>query len=253
MKTPITIPLVLVAAIVFALSAHPSAKGQGPKTTGAPKTKSMGSASTQTHGPKSTSGATKPVKPAKTDAKGHPKTSPTTTSSTSSTSGPGTTTSDASASTSGSTGATPNGTWVPDNPIAQKLSTKPNLMSKVQRSLNITDPNALNPATAGFKNFGNFVAAVNVSNNLGIKFDDLKAAMTGTTLAGTSTGKSPQSLGQAIQQLKPGVDSTTEAQKAQVEANVEINERSTTTEPSTKTKTTKKPSATSGSQNSQSH
>jgi hypothetical protein len=251
MKTPITIPLVLIAAIVFALTARPSANGQAPKVNGAPKTKSTPTASTTTHGPKSQTPSTKSVKPAKTDAKGHQKTSPTTTSSTSSTSGPGSTTTDP--STSGSTGAAPNGTWVPDNPIAQKLSTKPNLMSKVQRSLNITDPNALNPATAGFKNFGNFVAAVNVSNNLGIKFDDLKAAMTGTTLAGTSTGKSPQSLGQAIQQLKPGVDSTTEAQKAQVEANVEINERSTTTEPPAKTKTTKKPSATSGSQNSQSH
>lgn len=241
MKTPITIPLVLIAAIMFALPARPSANGQAPKVNGAPKTKSTPTASTTTHGPKSQTPSTKSVKPAKTDAKGHQKTSPTTTSSTSS-SGPGTTTSDPSASTSGSTGAAPNGTWVPDNPIAQKLSTKPNLLGKVQRSLNITDLNALNPATAGFKNFGNFVAAVNVSNNLGIKFDELKAAMTGTTLAGTSTGKSPVSLGQAIQQLKPGVDSTTEAQKAQVEANVEINEQSTTT---------KKPAG--SSKNSHSH
>jgi hypothetical protein len=129
---------------------------------------------------------------------------------------------------------------VPDNPVAQKLSTKSNLLGKVQRSLGPTTD--LNAATAGFKNFGQFVAAVNVSNNLGIKFEDLKAAMTGTTLAGTSTGKSPQSLGQAIQQLKPGVDSTTEAQKAQVEANVEINEPSTIT---------KKPSG--SSKNSHSH
>jgi hypothetical protein len=134
----------------------------------------------------------------------------------------------------------PSGTWVPDNPVAQKLSTKSNLLGKVQRSLGPTTD--LNAATTGFKNFGQFVAAVNVSNNLGIKFDDLKAAMTGTTLAGTSTGKQQLSLGQAIQQLKPGVDSTTEAQKAQVEANVEINAPSTTT---------KKPSG--SSKNSHSH
>jgi hypothetical protein len=248
MHTRITNPFALfLAATACALSVHVSAKNQAPKTTGTPKTKSMPSTSTQTHGPKSSNGTTKPVKPAKADAKGHPKTSSTTTSSTS---GSGATTTDPSGSTSGSTGPAPNSTWVPDNPIAQKLSTKPNLLGKVQRSLNITDLNALNPATAGFKNFGNFVAAVNVSNNLGIKFDDLKAAMTGTTMAGTSTGKPQLSLGQAIQQLKPGVDSTTEAQKAQVEANVEISERSTTAQPSTKTK---KPSATSGSQNSQSH
>jgi hypothetical protein len=236
MKTPITIPFVLVAAIVLALSAHPSAKGQGPKTTGAPKTKSMGSASTQTHGPKSTSGATKPVKPTKTTTNPHKKTSSPTTSSTSASGAPTTAPSDSTSAT----GAAPSGTWVPDNPVAQKLSTKSNLLGRVQRSLGSTTD--LNAATAGFKNFGQFVAAVNVSNNLGIKFDDLKAAMTGTTMAGTSTGKPQLSLGQAIQQLKPGVDSTTEAQKAQVEANVEINEPSTAT---------KKPSG--SSKNSHSH
>src|SRR5262245_4784067 len=218
MKTRITIPLIRVAAIVFALSANTGANGHGHKTPCGPKTKSMGNASAQPHGPKSTNGATKPGK----GTNPHQKTSSPTTSSASA------------APTTGSTsttGAAPNGTWVPDNPIAQKLSTKPNLLSKVQHSLNITDLNALNPATAGFKNFGNFVAAVNVSNNLGISCEDLKAAMTGTTLAGTSTGKTPVSLGQAIQQLKPGVDSTTEAQKAQVEANVEINESTTTKKP----------------------
>jgi hypothetical protein len=80
----------------------------------------------------------------------------------------------------------------------------------------------LNLATAGFKNFGQFQAAVNASNNTGIKFADLKAAMTGTTLAGESTGKPAVSLGRAIQQLKPGVDATTEAQVAQTQANAEI-------------------------------
>lgn len=55
------------------------------------------------------------------------------------------------------------------------------------------------PAAAGFKNLGQFIAAVNVSHNQGIDFFALKALMTG-----------PQSLslGQAIQQLK-GTDPTT--------------------------------------------
>src|SRR5262245_10504248 len=222
LQTRITNPFALfLAATACALSVHVSAKNQAPKPMGTPKTKSMPSASAQTHGPKSSNAATKPVKPTKT-TNPHQKASSPTTSST---------------SASSTTTTAPSGTWVPDNPVAQKLSTKSNLLGKVQRSLGSTTD--LNAATAGFKNFGQFVAAVNVSNNLGIKFDDLKAAMTGTTMAGTSTGKSQLSLGQAIQQLKPGVDSTTEAQKAQVEANVEIGEPTTTTT-KTSTKTTTK-------------
>src|SRR4029450_1351520 len=134
MKTPITIPLVIVAAIGFALSAHPSAKGQGPKTTGAPKTKSMGSASTQTHGPKSTSGATKPVKPTKTTTNPHKKPSPPPTPPTSASGAPTPAPSDSTSAT----GAAPSGTWVPDNPVAQKLSTKSNLLGRGQRSLRST-------------------------------------------------------------------------------------------------------------------
>src|SRR4029453_2064697 len=126
MKTPITIPLVLVAAIVFALSAHPSAKGQGPKTTGAPKTKSKGKASTQTQGPKSTSMATKPVKPTKTTTNPHKKTSSPTTSSPSASGAPTTAPRDSTSAT----GAAPTGTWVPDNPVAQKLSTTSNLLGR---------------------------------------------------------------------------------------------------------------------------
>jgi hypothetical protein len=66
----------------------------------------------------------------------------------------------------------------------------------------------LNTATAGFRNFGQFVAAINVSNNLGIRFADLKAAMTGTTLAGRETGQPVLSLGQAIQKYR-NVDTAT--------------------------------------------
>ena len=48
-------------------------------------------------------------------------------------------------------------------------------------------------ASAGFKNWGQFVAAVHVSNNLSIPFADLKTQM---------TGPNPLSLGQSIQTLK---------------------------------------------------
>ena len=60
---------------------------------------------------------------------------------------------------------------------------------------------------AGFRNWGQFVAAVHVSNNLGIPFADLKAKMTGTApgpTPGTTVLGTPMSLGQAIQSLKGG-------------------------------------------------
>ena len=61
----------------------------------------------------------------------------------------------------------------------------------------------LKTAAAGFKNIGQFVAAVHVSKNLDVSFDDLKARM----MAGDS-------LGQAIHALKPEVDSTKVADDA---------------------------------------
>ena len=82
----------------------------------------------------------------------------------------------------------------------------------------------LNGATSGFKNFGQFVAAMNVSENLHIDFSQLKAAMTGTDLTGakTATGTT-SSLGQAIQKLKPTVDANAEAAKAERQATAQIN------------------------------
>ena len=60
---------------------------------------------------------------------------------------------------------------------------------------------------AGFKNAGQFVAALHVSQNLGIPFADLKAEMTGT---------SPVSLGAAIQDLRPSLSKS--AVKSDVKA-----------------------------------
>jgi hypothetical protein len=60
-------------------------------------------------------------------------------------------------------------------------------------------------ASAGFRNWGQFVAAVHVSNNLNIPFVDLKARMTGIapgTLPGTVVQGAPMSLGQAIQSFR---------------------------------------------------
>jgi hypothetical protein len=103
-------------------------------------------------------------------------------------------------------------------------------------------------AAYGFKNLGQFVAATNVSKNLGISFDRLKLQMTGTKVLADGTvmkamvgpdGKimlvdptkttdstlSPaatKSLGQSIQTLKSGVDATSAAQTATKQADAEI-------------------------------
>ena len=152
-----------------------------------------------------------------------------------------TTTSGSGTTSSGGAVSTAAGTWTPDNPVAQKLSTKSNIMKKAQSVIGMDVD--LNNATSGFRNFGQFVAAVNVSNNHQIAFADLKAAMTGididgkpvitTTPTGGTTTTSTLSLGQAIQKLKTGVDSETVAQSALTQANAEITSSPTTTTTST--------------------
>jgi hypothetical protein len=70
-------------------------------------------------------------------------------------------------------------------------------------------------ACSGFKNLGQCVAAIHVSHNLGITFDDLKAKM---------TGDKSESLGKAIHDLKPDVNAKAEAKKGQKQADKDLSE-----------------------------
>ncbi len=70
-------------------------------------------------------------------------------------------------------------------------------------------------ACSGFKNLGECVAAVHVSNNLNIPFADLKSRMTGTN---------PEALGKAIQDLKPDANAKQEAKKGQKQAQQDLNQ-----------------------------
>ena len=70
-------------------------------------------------------------------------------------------------------------------------------------------------AASGFKNLGQFVAAVHVSKNLGIPFDDLKAKMTGSDAV---------SLGKAIHELQPSVNTKQAAKEANRQAKHDIAE-----------------------------
>ena len=69
----------------------------------------------------------------------------------------------------------------------------------------------LQATAAGFRNLGEFVAAVHVSSNLGIPFADLKTKL----MAGDS-------LGDAIHALRPEADAQVEARKARSRAENDI-------------------------------
>jgi hypothetical protein len=103
------------------------------------------------------------------------------------------------------------------NPIALKISTHPQLATKVTSLL--PPGTTLNRASTGFKNQGQFIAALHVSHNLGIPFSKLKTDM---------TGAKHLSLGQSIQDLKPSAKATTAAHQAETEADNDVKRTSTT-------------------------
>ena len=168
--------------------------------TGGPKT-----TTTKTHGTPHTMTTTK--------AHGNPHTAKATTTKTRG--NPHTTTATKRSATSTATNASTSTTTL--NPIAQKLRGKP-LGDRIQQML--PKGMTLDTASAGFKNQGQFIAAVHVSQNLGIPFTQLKAAMLGTstTTATTTTSTNPMSLGQAIHRLRPTVNAGAEVERAETQA-----------------------------------
>jgi len=96
------------------------------------------------------------------------------------------------------------------------------LCTKLEGLLGLSSANAqqlqtLKADASGFKNFGQFVAAVHVSHNLGIPFSDLRAKMTGPKAI---------SLAKAIEGLKPEADAKAETKKATKQANDDLKETS---------------------------
>ncbi len=169
------ITLLIVTAFVAVGSASPAAqgKGRGPKTTAAPHGPKVTAAQA---GPKNTHAAGPKTKasgrgPQSTSHGNKPAKGPTTT-----------------------TNTTPS----PNLPRNQRL------VDRLRTLLDLPPGTDMAPYAAGFKNQGQFVASVHVSENLGINFTDLKLLMVDKNL----------SLGQAIHQLKPGVDANVEAQRA---------------------------------------
>ena len=69
-------------------------------------------------------------------------------------------------------------------------------------------------ACQGFTNLGRCVAAIHVAHNLGIPFSDL---------AGKLTGPGSESLGKAIQDLRPQANAGAEKKKAEKQAKADMN------------------------------
>jgi hypothetical protein len=131
------------------------------------------------------------------------------------------------------------------NPIATKIASKPELNAKISAMLPTVKGKAmsLDEASMGFKNQGQFIAALHVAQNLNISFMDLKNAMvTKTGTGATAEFKQTSSLGQAIQTVKKNADSTTEVEKAEEQTHADLT--TTTTTSSTKTPKNKKKTTT---------
>jgi hypothetical protein len=100
--------------------------------------------------------------------------------------------------------------------VSTRLSSNTKLASKLQSLL--PPGTDLQAAASGFKNLGQFVAAVHVSHNLGIPFDQLKAKM---------QGPPTESLGKAIHELKPDANAKAQTKTAESEAHQDMDNDST--------------------------
>jgi hypothetical protein len=99
--------------------------------------------------------------------------------------------------------------------VDQKLTANTKLAGKISTLTGIPAQDAC----SGFKNLGQCVAAAHVSQNLGLKFVDLKDKMLALNPDGTpNTAAKPMSLGSAIQSLDPQANTKTEVKKAKQQA-----------------------------------
>jgi hypothetical protein len=90
--------------------------------------------------------------------------------------------------------------------VQLKVQSHTQLANKLQSRLPV-GTNVVS-AASGFRNLGQFVAAVNVSHNLGIPFSKLKTDMVTNHM----------SLGQSIQALRPSADASRETERAETQA-----------------------------------
>jgi hypothetical protein len=108
------------------------------------------------------------------------------------------------------TSTTAGATTTDATPLGPNVPKNPKLQARLQAML--PPGMTLDVAALGFKNQGQFIAALHVSQNLGIPFTDLKTRMVDQHL----------SLGQAIQSVKGDVDGTAAARVAEQQAAADL-------------------------------
>jgi hypothetical protein len=95
--------------------------------------------------------------------------------------------------------------------VAQRIAANPALVARLQP---LVPPGmTLDSAATGFRNDGQFIAALHVAHNLNIPFAQLKAEM---------TGSDHDSLGQAIHDLQPTANAKAAAKTARQEARADL-------------------------------
>jgi hypothetical protein len=169
----------LVGVMPAAAQGKSGTRGGGATTHGRPTTTTTSTTATGT-GTAVTSGATAHGKSADAGSRGSDKSGQKSTTTASSTANTTTTT-----------------TITGPNALSTKISSNPGQLAKINGML--PQGVTLDQATAGFRNQGQFIAALNASRNQGVSFTDLQKAMTVDGL----------SLGQAVRGLKTAPASTT--------------------------------------------
>ena len=216
--------ILLTISILLVTAAPMSAQQRGgapkpPKTTHASPTPKVKTHVASPHGPTARGGSA--VKAAKTTRGGGHARSKTT-------AGASSVKTTKTAKASKTTTITTVGSTTTLSPVQLKLQKNTNLASKLQSRL--PAGTNLTLAASGFRNLGQFVAAVNVSHNLGIPFAELKTRMVDQGM----------SLGQAIQDARPrATDTTVVARRAETDADALIRTTGQTTT-TTKSKKAKK-------------
>jgi len=123
----------------------------------------------------------------------------------------------------------------PISPIAQKIASHPQLAQRITAMLPINPktgkPITLNQAALGFRNQGQFIAAVQAAHRLNCStcFMQIKTDMT----------KKGMSLGQAIQDVKKTTNTPVQARRADTDADDDVKTSTRTTSTSTTRNTMK--------------
>ena len=202
---------VIISGPVYAQHGHastPTPAAHGQSTT-------HGSSGTTTHGQSGSHGGT--TQPTSTTTHGNSTTHGSGGGNPHSAGGTSTTSTNSSTTTTPTSSTTGSGSTTTLTPVQQKLQKNTNLADKLRTRLPANTD--LMEAAKGFRNLGQFVAAVNVSNNLGLDFTELKAHMVDDGM----------SLGQAIQREKKTADVETEVHRAETEADTMIKSSTTST------------------------